>query len=99
MTSHLGQITRGQLQFDLCRLHRRWLGGPLRRPWTIALTCSTRTPAVPSALASDEYGVSHVGNDMGVAVADLGNDGTLDLYVTNITDPNRNSGRARATRC
>ena len=43
-------------------------------------------------LASDEYGVGHVGNDMGVAVADLGNDGTLDLYSTNITDPNREFG-------
>ncbi len=42
--------------------------------------------------ASDEYGVGHVGNDMGVAVADLGNDGTLDLYSTNITDPNREFG-------
>ena len=29
----------------------------------------------------------HKGNDMGVAVADLGSDGKLDLYLTNITDP------------
>ncbi len=43
-------------------------------------------------VASDEYGVGHVGNDMGVAVADLGSDGTLDLYSTNITDPNREFG-------
>ncbi len=42
--------------------------------------------------ASDEYGVDHVGNDMGIAVADLGSDGFLDLYVTNITDPNREFG-------
>jgi hypothetical protein len=43
-------------------------------------------------LASEEHGVGHVGNDMGVAVADLGSDGTLDLYVTNITDPNDQFG-------
>ena len=43
-------------------------------------------------LASDETGIDHVGNDMGVAVADLGSDGTLDLYVTNITDPNGEFG-------
>ena len=42
--------------------------------------------------ASDAYGVGHVGNDMGIAVADLGSDGTLDLYVTNITDPNDQFG-------
>jgi hypothetical protein len=29
---------------------------------------------------------------MGVAVADLGSDGTLDLYITNITDPNKEFG-------
>lgn len=43
-------------------------------------------------LASEEHGVGHIGNDMGVAVADLGSDGTLDLYVTNITDPNDQFG-------
>ncbi len=43
-------------------------------------------------LASEEYGIGHVGNDMGIAVADLGNNGTLDLYVTNITDPNDQFG-------
>lgn len=43
-------------------------------------------------LASEEHGVGHVGNDMGIAVADLGSDGTLDLYVTNITDPNDQFG-------
>lgn len=43
-------------------------------------------------LASEDHGVGHVGNDMGVAVADLGSDGTLDLYVTNITDPNKEFG-------
>jgi enediyne biosynthesis protein E4 len=42
--------------------------------------------------ASEEYGVGHIGNDMGIAVADLGSDGTLDLYVTNITDPNDQFG-------
>ncbi len=36
---------------------------------------------------STEYGLGHIGNDMGIAVADLKNDGILDLYVTNITDP------------
>ena len=43
-------------------------------------------------LASEEHGVDHVGNDMGIAVADLGSDGALDLYVTNITDPNKEFG-------
>jgi hypothetical protein len=43
-------------------------------------------------LASEDHGIGHVGNDMGIAVADLGNDGTLDLYVTNITDPNDEFG-------
>lgn len=42
--------------------------------------------------ASEDHGVGHVGNDMGIAVADLGNNGTLDLYVTNITDPNDQFG-------
>jgi hypothetical protein len=36
---------------------------------------------------SDDVGATHTGNDMGLAVADLGNDGELDLYSTNITDP------------
>ena len=39
-----------------------------------------------------EHGVGHVGNDMGVAVTDLGSDGTLDLYSTNISDPNDQFG-------
>jgi hypothetical protein len=43
-------------------------------------------------LASEDHGIGHVGNDMGIAVADLGNNGTLDLYVTNITDPNDQYG-------
>jgi len=43
-------------------------------------------------LASEERGVGHIGNDMGIAATDLGSDGTLDLYVTNITDPNDQFG-------
>ncbi len=43
-------------------------------------------------LASAAHGVGHIGNDMGVAVTDLGSDGTLDLYATNITDPNGEFG-------
>jgi hypothetical protein len=42
--------------------------------------------------ASVEHGIGHVGNDMGVAVTDLRSDGTLDLYATNITDPNDQFG-------
>jgi len=41
--------------------------------------------------ASSEFGVGHIGNDMGVAV-DLSRTGMLDLYVTNITDPSHNVG-------
>jgi hypothetical protein len=36
---------------------------------------------------SDDAEATHTGNDMGVAVSDLGSDGTLDVYATNITDP------------
>ncbi|MBM4408045.1 MAG: CRTAC1 family protein [Chloroflexi bacterium] len=36
--------------------------------------------------AAREFGLTHVGNDMGVAVADLEHDGLLDLYATNISD-------------
>ena len=43
-------------------------------------------------LASAEHGVGHVGNDMGVAATDLDSDGMLDLYATNITDPNDQFG-------
>ena len=42
-------------------------------------------------------GATHTGNDMGVAVADLGNDGDLDLFNTNITDNNLNDGRVGTT--
>lgn len=44
---------------------------------------------------SREVGIDHVGNDMGVAVTDLDSDGMLDLYVTNITDPNGEFGTGR----
>lgn len=45
--------------------------------------------------ASRDVGVDHVGNDMGVAVTDLDSDGRLDLYVTNISDPNGEFGTGR----
>ena len=32
-------------------------------------------------------GIDHFGNDMGLAAADFDNDGDLDVYSTNITDP------------
>jgi len=35
------------------------------------------------------YIPEHIGNDMGVAVADWDDDDDLDLYMTNITDPSR----------
>jgi len=34
-----------------------------------------------------QVGATHTGNDMGVACADVDDDGDLDLYATNITDP------------
>jgi len=37
-------------------------------------------------------GLTHTGNDMGVACADIDDDGDLDLYVTNITDPSGGTG-------
>lgn len=37
--------------------------------------------------SSAATGVEHVGNDMGIAVADLDGDGAPDLYLTNISDP------------
>jgi hypothetical protein len=37
--------------------------------------------------ASVATGIQHIGNDMGVAVADFDNDDDVDLYTTNITDP------------
>lgn len=37
--------------------------------------------------ASGPTGTSHTGNDMGAACADFDDDGDLDIYTTNITDP------------
>lgn len=37
--------------------------------------------------ASAEAGVGHRGNDMGVAVGDVDGNGTFDLFVTNVYDP------------
>ncbi len=37
-------------------------------------------------------GLTHTGNDMGVACADVDDDGDLDLYVTNITDASGGTG-------
>ncbi|CAN5718329.1 CRTAC1 family protein [soil metagenome] len=42
---------------------------------------------------SRAVGVDHVGNDMGVALADVNGDGLLDLFVTNINDPEENFGK------
>jgi hypothetical protein len=41
---------------------------------------------------SHSAGAAHRGSDMGVAVGDANSDGLLDLYVTNITDPQRQIG-------
>ena len=43
----------------------------------------------PSGFVNDTVGVGagHTGNDMGLSCADVDNDGDLDLYATNITDP------------
>jgi hypothetical protein len=37
--------------------------------------------------AAEDVGTTHVGNDMGVACADIDDDGDLDMYTTNITGP------------
>ena len=42
-----------------------------------------------------ETGVGHVGNDMGLAVADLDSNGLIDLYSTNITDPDGQYGNTQ----
>lgn len=44
---------------------------------------------------SKDFGLTHVGNDMGVAAADLTGDGLIDLYATNISDPNRQFGNSQ----
>ena len=36
---------------------------------------------------SESAGVDHLGNDMGVAVADIDGNGYVDLYLTNVSDP------------
>jgi len=39
-----------------------------------------------------EVGTAHIGNDMGAACADFDDDGDLDIYTTNITDPTGGRG-------
>ena len=41
---------------------------------------------------TEQVGATHVGNDMGAACADFDDDGDLDLYTTNISDPTGNYG-------
>ena len=41
---------------------------------------------------SEQVGVGHEGNDMGVGVTDVDGNGSLDLFVTNIFDPEENFG-------
>ncbi len=51
--------------------------------WNDAGVCSLVTSLV---------GTTHIGNDMGVAPADFDDDGDLDLYATNVTDPTGHFG-------
>jgi hypothetical protein len=48
----------------------------------------------PSGFVNDSVGVgvTHTGNDMGATCSDFDDDGDLDLYVANITDPDESYG-------
>lgn len=46
---------------------------------------------------TDETGANHIANDMGVAAADWDDDGDLDIYTTNITDPSNYFGTLMGT--
>ncbi len=53
------------------------------------------TPVPHFTTATAEVGTTHWGNDMGVACADVDDDGDLDLYATNITDASGVTGNGR----
>ena len=83
-----------QLHLDLRRLHPGRLGRPLRRrrpPRDLFFV----NDGAAFRVASNEYGLTHVGNDMGVAVTDLESDGLLDLYATNISDATGRFGNSQ----
>ena len=68
---------------------------PTRTSTSPSITVRTATSAMTSGHFSDvseEVGVGHGGNDMGVATSDVDGDGTLDLFVTNVMDPEENFG-------